>query len=117
MIKINDRRTDPKVISPSLRLSARREILNETMESWINPAVARESTGVGACCCEMVYIYEINISPEIGCRCSYRLRKTHQPIKGCRIRGEIHAFRSGNSESMSIERESGDSDVVRDNIA
>ena len=91
--------------------------MNETIESWINPAVASESTGVGVCCSERVYIYnEINLSPEIGYRCSHRLRKAHQSIKGSRVRGEIHALRSGNSESMSIERESGNGDVVRDNI-
>jgi len=47
---------------------------------------------------------------------SHRLRKTHQPIKGSGVSGEIQAFQTGNSESMGTKRESGNNNVILDDV-
>lgn len=51
-------RTYPKVISPSLRLSARRGILKEVIASVMRPAFASDSGGVRVFSCDRDYIGE-----------------------------------------------------------
>lgn len=87
--------TYPKVISPSFLLSANREILYETIESGIKPALARDSTGVAVCCSERVWLAVISDTLSrtmILDLYTHGLSEAHQAVEWSLVRGEIYAF-------------------------